>query len=773
MWTVVVFLLWLFFLFLNALLTQNIPWLWRTIDCQTDRSPTDRGGCNEIFKSTRDFRVDGRSLELMVTGRLVSNSVEVPEMYNFKLDIRSATTTMELGKKTDARRGGVQRALLLRSNSHNFGGRHCQAGPTRVYIPEGSSSVGPSRPNAGFAPRIAGHSYPKRILIAIRRVVYRSPPQPQPVQSFVPQTPVVKGIRFRFLYAGVAADVRGQGVTYHGQDDIVSSKDQVTAKVLKWEFAFRTALITDGLQRCDAIYSGTGSTLQASALRGAGPTAAKLKALQCPSHRPWFSVSHISIAGWSCYSNFHAPSFKLSTAGSIAGSMAGKRTTSISHRQRFALNAPRDAPIAVHLYGTTPSTPASALADRIFNDPESWGPETRVGLTKEDVAAWDVIDQFPAVPSGPDSAQFSADFMLKPFTNKFRLVRPDIMSPESELESSSSESEHAAYPSRWEGVKEKEGERADDVVPFITLNLESLQPAKVRDKVTPLDRMSILWAHGNLFRAFPSPSTIEGCASAPTSPASAESPLGAGLFQRPLSASVHPSPPMSSPRSAFTPHFSPSPLRTASTANATSATWSMLEYYGLSLPETPRTARDASTRRRSRSASHFLRVPSHPDAPPPPPVPSLPSDVTPLKSAPAPAPKATLAPATITKAATQCRIPPTRREGASLPVARGRPAKMVRPLPAIPPVPPLDPPASWRRPRTDPSSMRSSYTKASSSSHIRSLPMPPTPPPKDAPVVPQKDFPLLQPTRPLTIPQRAPPGLPATASRHHAALSLS
>ncbi|KAJ7726262.1 hypothetical protein DFH07DRAFT_1001776 [Mycena maculata] len=407
--------------------------------------------------------------------------------------------------------------------------------------------------------------------------------------------------------------------------------------------------------------------------------------------------------------------------------MAAKRT----HRNAFNLGQPRDAPISVHLY--TPSTPASAIADRIFNDPQSWN---ALGLTRDDIAAWDMIDQFPAVPSGPDSA----DFTLRPFTNKFRLsVRPDILSPESGSESESSESSTETLVN-WEGVKEKD--KAEEGAPCIILNVAD-PPKRAKDRVAHLDRMSLLWAQGNLFRAFPSP-LASGCASAPTSPAT-DAPLG--LFQRPVSSpAAHPSPTLT-PRSAFKPHAHFSPLRTP---NANSATWSVLEYYGVNAPETPRTARDAP-------ASQFLRVPVHPAAPPPPPPVPTP--------APAPAPTSTsgargrgrsLAPAPSSAHARSLAPAPSSAHARSLTptpaLPSGRARSSVRPLPSIPraaptpvppvPVPVLDPPVRWTRPRANTTSIRS---------------LPPTPPPKYAPS-----------RRPLTIPE---PPLPAT--RHQTALSLS
>ncbi|KAJ6629931.1 hypothetical protein B0H10DRAFT_1985871 [Mycena sp. CBHHK59/15] len=348
--------------------------------------------------------------------------------------------------------------------------------------------------------------------------------------------------------------------------------------------------------------------------------------------------------------------------------MAGKRS-----QRRLDLSAPRASPISVHL-NATPTTPASALADRIFNDPQSWNRDTPPGTSKDELATWDVIDQFPTVPSGPDSA----DFLLKPFTNKFRLaVRPDIMSPESELESDS----ETVYG--WEGIKEK-----TDDMPSIILTLD--RPRMDKDKVTQLDRMSVLWSHGNLFRAFPSPLTA---ASAPTSPVGDVSALGP--FQRPLS--PHHLAPTPTPRSPFKPLSSP--LRSA----ACSTTWSILEYYDVNFPQTPLTARDSAPRLRA-SARRSMRVPSHPSVPPPPvPPPPLKKDV------PAPAAPTSLNPG----------LPiSTPMRGASIPAARPG----VRPLPSIPRQPP--PPALSLSPLQTGGRLRANTTTG-----IRSLP--PTPPPKD------------------------------------------
>ncbi|KAJ7199592.1 hypothetical protein GGX14DRAFT_467572 [Mycena pura] len=334
--------------------------------------------------------------------------------------------------------------------------------------------------------------------------------------------------------------------------------------------------------------------------------------------------------------------------------------------QRFNLTAPRDTPIAVHLYGAGPSTPASAVADRIFNDPESWKADTRLGLSKDDVAAWDLLDQFPAVPSGPDSA----DFTLKPFTNRFKLsVRPDLASPESELESDTE------TLCAWEGVKDK---NTPEAVPFITFSR-----AASTDKVANLDHMSVLLSHSNIFRAFPSPLTPAPASASPSPD------VTLGLFRTPAS----------TPCSAFVPLHSP--LRSESSK---STTWSILEYYGATTPETPRSAALATVAVTASGAPASSvptppRLPNVPAAPsaPPPPVPSVPVKAPPASAR---APPRT----------------PTSRQGAR--------SGSIRPLPPIPldapsaSVPPLAPPKSWSRPR------------ATTISVLRRLP-PPPPPPKD------------------------------------------
>ncbi|KAJ7450254.1 hypothetical protein B0H11DRAFT_321516 [Mycena galericulata] len=463
----------------------------------------------------------------------------------------------------------------------------------------------------------------------------------------------------------------------------------------------------------------------------------------------------------------------------MAGNLShSQQQEQVWHRRHFTLNVPRTPlPVPMHLYGT-PSTPASALADRIFNDPESWNADTRT-----------LIDQFPAVPSGPESAATSTGFAtptLKPFNSRFRLsVRPDVLSPESGSGSGSgSEAESDASGEtlvnvNWEGVKVKEDEKAEaegagadeGPGPSITISIDR----SAKDRIPSLDRMSILWTQGNLFRAFPSPLT--SASSAPTSPASADGlglgfGLGRGLFHSPAA----------TPRSALVKpqHFSP--LR----PNANSATWSILEYYGVS-PETPalRTATatgsigdstTTTTCKAPASAGTFLRLPSHPSVPPPPPPPLVvPAKAKPDASqthnagsgaAPAPAPPvgldATPVPIAPLRLPTRVPAPPLQQDASHTqpppvpqPTARGRSrAGTVRPLPSIPhdapPVPCLDPPALWSRPRT--------RARANTTATIRSLP--PTPPPKDR--------------RPLTIPQPAPtPSATRTTRHQHVALSGS
>ncbi|KAJ7213272.1 hypothetical protein C8J57DRAFT_1732859 [Mycena rebaudengoi] len=373
------------------------------------------------------------------------------------------------------------------------------------------------------------------------------------------------------------------------------------------------------------------------------------------------------------------------------------------------LSAPRATPIPVQIYGVTPSTPASALADRIFNDPQSWNSQSSLGLSKDELAAWEEIDQFPAVPSGPDSA----DFMLKPFTNKFRLVRPDLMSPESELE----------FDTYLEGINDSEKAASD--VPLITIDFEYTR--RKQRRLSQLDRMSVLWAHGNLFRAFPSPLSV------PSSPLSSSA--ATQSFHSPLlrPRTAVPCPPLhtapSTPRLAAQ---TPSPVRTGN-----SAMWSILEYYGVG-PDTPRT----TGRERAVSASAVrFQLPAHP-AVSPPPVPTVPTAVPATagqrRSAnPAPAQSLTMLvppPPIIQEAPPPKRTAP-RASGEPLPLsqrqtpqaqtptqARPQTHTRPRPLPSIPQHPPAPAPQPFlkleplRRPRANTTGIRS---------------LPPTPPSKD------------------------------------------
>ncbi|KAJ6472778.1 hypothetical protein C8R47DRAFT_1146187 [Mycena vitilis] len=405
----------------------------------------------------------------------------------------------------------------------------------------------------------------------------------------------------------------------------------------------------------------------------------------------------------------------------------GKR----ARRNGFNLGVTRDIPLPFHL---APKTPASAIADRIFNDPESWNAE-RLGVPKEgSIPAFDLGQEVPS-SSDPNSA----DFTLKPFTHKFRLApRPErtlnMQSPESDLEPSVTE-RRTQYT--WEGVKDKPDTPG---VPFITLNFEGA----AKDTITPSDRMSILWTHTNLFHAFPTPLAL-GCASPPSPAPGTDTPVA-----RPSSA-IYPSPPRFS---LLTPNIA-SPRGKPST----STTWSILEYYGVILPETPRTPDSTSFKR----SSGRLRVPAQPSAPPPlPPVPARAStlsdatarvDASPESSAPSSPSTPTPTPANPIPHVQARTLPITPARSSSL---RRRPLPDIPTPPPVPPVPTLEPPSSWTRRRantagdnvgagsaasastsrtrantTGTAGMTSTTTSSSgnrTSTNLRSLPPPPPPP---------------------------------------------
>ncbi|KAJ7180995.1 hypothetical protein C8R46DRAFT_1211281 [Mycena filopes] len=338
------------------------------------------------------------------------------------------------------------------------------------------------------------------------------------------------------------------------------------------------------------------------------------------------------------------------------------------HNAQFTLNAPRQTPLPAHPFA--PVTPASAVAARIFNDPQSW-------MRARD----DPLDQFPAVPtsSGPDSAE--------PFTGRFRFA------PRVPLDGTKGE--------------DKGNNKATGAPPFITFNL-GLDPAKDAEKgpaTGGIRHLSMVWTHHR--KLFP-PLSSPRLSPLPLPPASA------GLLSTTL-------PPNSA---AFT------GMRSVTN----SATWGILEYYGVVLPETPATA-DAKrvlVRPPVRSSSRGVKVPTQPAAPPLPlpQVPEMPP-TTPLKvknktvgkakvgkaAAPAvtPAPPASRAAApTTTKQASSAPAP--------APAPPARVTSVIRPLPVIPnqqpqkqqqepKVPTLAPPAEWSRPRarasTTPSNARS------------------------------------------------------------------
>ncbi|KAJ7769314.1 hypothetical protein B0H16DRAFT_1517449 [Mycena metata] len=344
---------------------------------------------------------------------------------------------------------------------------------------------------------------------------------------------------------------------------------------------------------------------------------------------------------------------------------------------QFTLNDPRQSPLPPHPF--PPVTPASAVAARIFNDPQSW---TR---GKDDHLVVDML-QFPAVPtsSGPDSADFTQ------LTSRFQPA--PRRSPESGLKP------------EWEGTKEQEKGNVEanskGAVPFDTFNvaLDQMKDVLAGTAAADLQRLSIMWAHRNLFQTLPSP---------------LPSPL----------------PPASPNRASAT--LPPDSAAFIGKRNVTnSATWSVLEYYGVALPETPAIAYGAAlpetpaisdtrmlVRPPVRSSSRAEKIPAPPAVRPPlPPVPGVPA-TTPLKVKSKarstsktrpdkaallrtiPTPPASRAPSPFAGAATE--------EGSSAPTPapHKRATSAVRPLPMIPKkqeqpsVPVLAPPTEWTRPR--------------------------------------------------------------------------
>ncbi|KAF5378097.1 hypothetical protein D9615_007636 [Tricholomella constricta] len=237
--------------------------------------------------------------------------------------------------------------------------------------------------------------------------------------------------------------------------------------------------------------------------------------------------------------------------------------------------------------------PGSALAERIFNDPQSWGTEDDDEDDPEDfkgAMAWlaDEVGKYDGDELGLSPVDRDVDIMLKPFTERFKLV-------------TTSGSDKDA---RWEGVLQE-----DSLKPRLLPLFEHTS----LDLSLNLDlRLSKIWdSGGNMFHSFPSP----------LSPAKEPS-----MTLKPPSATDHtrlavpPALDLASVESGLSPIMSPA------TVTSTSTTWSILEWYGVH-PGTPRMSARASL------LNHYPPTPSQP-IPPVPPVPQIPTSLLRTPSSP-------------------------------------------------------------------------------------------------------------------------------------------
>ncbi|KAG7442088.1 uncharacterized protein BT62DRAFT_922905 [Guyanagaster necrorhizus] len=240
----------------------------------------------------------------------------------------------------------------------------------------------------------------------------------------------------------------------------------------------------------------------------------------------------------------------------------------------------------------------------------------------EDVADGEISPRWH--PSEPGGGGF--EFTVRPFTSKQRLMPKSTSSGGTE----------------WKSIAdEEEGDLDDQRFSLVSI----MEPSK-RDLPIDLKRMSMLWTHGNIFRALPSPTT-----NSPPLSSDSEVPPTQSIPLTPARA------PQLNITTTITVH-SPSPSPISAVVSA-SATWSILEMYGVS-PESPMTERPSSHQFTSKPVSSpFPQVPSASNEPslsitaqPPsniPPVPPIPphlrswskQSIRPLPVAPPPCPAST------------------------------------------------------------------------------------------------------------------------------------
>ncbi|GLB42796.1 hypothetical protein LshimejAT787_1202450 [Lyophyllum shimeji] len=214
-----------------------------------------------------------------------------------------------------------------------------------------------------------------------------------------------------------------------------------------------------------------------------------------------------------------------------------------------------DSPLmSANPFGSTVGVvPGSALAERIFNDPEAWhGPEDDddVDLSEaKDAMAW-LAEEVEEYHANGDHLALSpvdrdVDIMLKPFAERFKLV------PTAGSEG----------PAKWEGVLQ------DDKPTFLPLFEH-----KSLDLKFDLHLSKIWDSGGKMF----------GSASSPLSPASDRSAKLQSTLSSPIDRARLAAPPALdlAVESSLSPILSPVAVASAST------TWSILEWYGS--PPTPR-----------------------------------------------------------------------------------------------------------------------------------------------------------------------------------------
>ncbi|KAK0445006.1 uncharacterized protein EV420DRAFT_1484437 [Desarmillaria tabescens] len=186
-------------------------------------------------------------------------------------------------------------------------------------------------------------------------------------------------------------------------------------------------------------------------------------------------------------------------------------------------------------------------------------------------------------PSEPGGGGF--EFTVRPFTSRQRLM-PKSTSPAG---------------TEWKSVADEEEEGNLDEQRFSLVSI--MEPSK-RDLPIDLKRMSMLWTHGNIFRALPSPTT-----NSPPSTPDTEVPPTQSIPLTPARA-----PRLDITTTTITVH-SPSPSPISAVVSA-SATWSILEMYGVS-PESPMTERVPPGQQHlaKQISSPFLQVPGASNAP--------------------------------------------------------------------------------------------------------------------------------------------------------------